>query len=187
MNVVYWEMSRSMRTYDFVVVLETMIVQYSAPDLCQTRMSYYILDFIYRQTQQQIYKLTHSHIDVHQWVYWLYNFCYMFRFIEPSSCTTLNILHYWIGHIYGSIFIYIFVVCTGYVHNRMHSVKVMHIDMWVSELIYLLLCLTVNKVQYIVLIHNRMHSVKIIKENVVSYAWRYNHQQIKSVDCTGPV
>jgi hypothetical protein len=40
----------------------------------------------------------------------------------------------------------------------------MHIDMWVSELVYLLLCLTVNNVQYIVLIHNRMHSIKI-KEN----------------------
>jgi hypothetical protein len=47
------------------------------------------------------------------WGYWLYNFCYMFRFIEPSTGNTLNILHYWIGHIYGSIFIYIFVVCTG--------------------------------------------------------------------------
>jgi hypothetical protein len=34
-----------------------------------------------------------------------------------------------------------------------------------SELIYLLLCLTVNKVQYIVLIHNRMHSIKIKDNN----------------------
>jgi hypothetical protein len=38
----------------------------------------------------------------------------------------------------------------------------------VSELISLLLCLTVNKVQYIVLIHNRMHSIKIIKTDTLA-------------------
>jgi hypothetical protein len=41
-----------------------------------------------------IHQFTHSHTDVHHRVYWLYNFCYMFRFIEPSSGNTLNILHY---------------------------------------------------------------------------------------------
>jgi hypothetical protein len=36
--VVCWEMSRNMRTYDFVVVLESAIVQYSAPGACQTKV-----------------------------------------------------------------------------------------------------------------------------------------------------
>jgi hypothetical protein len=36
MLVVCWEMSRSTWTSDFVIVLESMTVQYSAPGVCQT-------------------------------------------------------------------------------------------------------------------------------------------------------
>jgi hypothetical protein len=43
MIVVCWEMNRSVWTSDFVVVLESMIVQYSAPGVCQTRVPYRML------------------------------------------------------------------------------------------------------------------------------------------------
>jgi hypothetical protein len=46
MIVVYWEMSRTMRTHDFVVVLESMTVQYSAPGVCQTRVPHLVLGVI---------------------------------------------------------------------------------------------------------------------------------------------
>jgi hypothetical protein len=40
MIVVVRKMSRFMRTYNFVVVLESMMVQYSAPGVFQTRLPY---------------------------------------------------------------------------------------------------------------------------------------------------
>jgi hypothetical protein len=38
MITVHCEMSNSVRTHDFVVVLESMVVQSSVPDVCQTRV-----------------------------------------------------------------------------------------------------------------------------------------------------
>jgi hypothetical protein len=36
--LVCWEMSRSMQSYDIVVVIESMTLQNPAPGVCQTRM-----------------------------------------------------------------------------------------------------------------------------------------------------
>jgi hypothetical protein len=47
MIVVGWEVSRSMRTYDFVVVMGSMIVQCTAPKVYQTRVPYLMLGVIF--------------------------------------------------------------------------------------------------------------------------------------------
>jgi hypothetical protein len=46
MMMVCWVMSGNVRTYDFTVVLESMIVQYLAPDVRQTRVPHLMLGVI---------------------------------------------------------------------------------------------------------------------------------------------
>jgi hypothetical protein len=43
MTAVCWEMSGSVRNYDSVVVLESMIVQYWVSGVCQTRVPHRML------------------------------------------------------------------------------------------------------------------------------------------------
>jgi hypothetical protein len=55
--LVCWEISGSMWTYDFVVVLESTMVQYSAPGVCQMTVPHLALDVTIASKYEVLIKL----------------------------------------------------------------------------------------------------------------------------------
>jgi hypothetical protein len=61
MIIICCEMSRTMRSYDIVVMLEGMTVQNSAPGVCQTRIPHLIIGVIIARKYKMLIVLGQCH------------------------------------------------------------------------------------------------------------------------------